>query len=46
MPGETTVPAERLGIQTWVVTKHGRRWLVSAYQNTRINQPDPRLQAE
>jgi uncharacterized protein (TIGR02246 family) len=40
LPGETTVPAERLGIQTWVVAKHGRRRLISAYQNTRINQPE------
>ena len=38
LPGETTVPAERRGIQTWVVTRHGGRWLVSAYQNTRIRQ--------
>ncbi len=38
MPGETKVPPERLGIQTWVVTKHGSRWLISAYQNTRIDQ--------
>lgn len=38
MPGETRVPTERLGIQTWVVTKHGREWLVSTYQNTRIDQ--------
>jgi uncharacterized protein (TIGR02246 family) len=38
MPGERAVPAERRGIQTWVITKHGGRWLVSAYQNTRIRQ--------
>lgn len=46
MPGETEVPAERLGIQTWVVTKHGPRWLISAYQNTRISQPAARAEAE
>lgn len=40
MPGETKVSAERLGIQTWVVTKQGRRWLISTYQNTRITQPN------
>jgi uncharacterized protein (TIGR02246 family) len=38
MPDETAVPPERRGIQTWVVTRHGARWLVSAYQNTRIRR--------
>jgi uncharacterized protein (TIGR02246 family) len=38
MPGETKVPPGRLGVQTWVVTKQGPRWLISAYQNTRIDQ--------
>jgi uncharacterized protein (TIGR02246 family) len=38
MLGETKVPSGRLGIQTWVVTKHGPRWLISAYQNTRIDR--------
>ena len=36
MPGETVVPPERRGIQTWVITGYGGRWLISAYQNTRI----------
>lgn len=35
-PGETVVPPDRVGRQTWVVTKRGHRWLVAAYQNSRI----------
>jgi uncharacterized protein (TIGR02246 family) len=33
MPGETEVPAERIGVQTWTIIKAGERWLVAAYAN-------------
>jgi uncharacterized protein (TIGR02246 family) len=32
-PGETNVPAERTGVQTWTIIKDGERWLVAAYAN-------------
>lgn len=35
-PGEIEVPAERDSIQTFVLTKQDGRWLVEAFQNTRI----------
>lgn len=40
LPGETAAPAERLGIQSFVVVKRGGTWLAAAYQNTRI-APQP-----
>lgn len=36
LPGETVVPPERVGRQTWVIVKQGREWAVTAYQNSRI----------
>jgi uncharacterized protein (TIGR02246 family) len=36
MPGETQLPAERLGIQSFVAIKHGRTWQVALFQNTRV----------
>lgn len=35
-PGETEVPLERIGRQTWTIVKQGRDWLITAYQNSRI----------
>jgi uncharacterized protein (TIGR02246 family) len=35
MSGETNVPAERIGVQTWTIIKDGERWLVAAYANAR-----------
>jgi uncharacterized protein (TIGR02246 family) len=37
LPGETTVPPERRGIQSGVAVKQDGAWLVTAYQNTRIH---------
>ncbi len=40
LPGETAVPPERLGLQTFVVVKRDGTWLAASYQNTRIeSQP-------
>ena len=36
-PGETTVPPERIGIQSAVLVKQHGEWLITAYQNTRIH---------
>jgi uncharacterized protein (TIGR02246 family) len=36
MPGETQLPQERLGIQSFVATKQGGAWQVALFQNTRI----------
>jgi uncharacterized protein (TIGR02246 family) len=36
-PGETVVPPERVGRQTWVVRKQGSQWRAAAYQNSRIS---------
>jgi uncharacterized protein (TIGR02246 family) len=35
-PGETVVPPDRIGRQTWVVRKQGPQWRATAYQNSRI----------
>jgi uncharacterized protein (TIGR02246 family) len=35
-PGETEVPQERIGRQTWVVVRHRGNWAATAYQNSRI----------
>jgi uncharacterized protein (TIGR02246 family) len=35
-PGEAAVPAERLSIQTFVVTRSEGDWRFAAFQNTRI----------
>jgi uncharacterized protein (TIGR02246 family) len=35
-PAETSVPSERLSIQTFVVTRRDGNWLFAAFQNTRI----------
>lgn len=35
LPGETEVPPDRVGLQSFVVTRFGDEWLVAAYQNTR-----------
>jgi uncharacterized protein (TIGR02246 family) len=35
-PGEAEVPAEHMSIQTFVLTKENDRWLVDAFQNTRL----------
>ncbi|WUH89409.1 SgcJ/EcaC family oxidoreductase [Streptomyces sp. NBC_00433] len=32
-PGETEVPADRLAVATWVVTRRDGRWLLAAYHN-------------
>lgn len=37
LPGETVVPPERIGRQTWVVHRQGSQWRVAAYQNSRIS---------
>lgn len=36
MPGETSVPPERRGIQSWVAVKKDGKWLIALYHNTRI----------
>jgi uncharacterized protein (TIGR02246 family) len=36
MPGETVVPPERIGRQTWTIVRQHRDWLATAYQNSRI----------
>lgn len=36
-PGETEIPPERLSIQTFVLSKQDGRWLIEAFQNTRID---------
>lgn len=36
-PGETVVPPERIGRQTWVVQRQGSQWRAAAYQNSRIS---------
>lgn len=41
MPGETEVPTDRIGVQSWVVTQQGGEWLATAYQNARIPTLDP-----
>jgi uncharacterized protein (TIGR02246 family) len=38
LPGETKVPPERRGTQSWVIVRHGGEWLINAYQNTRVLQ--------
>jgi uncharacterized protein (TIGR02246 family) len=37
MAGETEVPSERIGRQTWVVIKDRGDWAVTAYHNARIS---------
>jgi uncharacterized protein (TIGR02246 family) len=33
LPGEASVPAERVRRSTWVLSRHGEQWLVEAYHN-------------
>ena len=33
LPGETSVPAQRVRRSTWVLSRHGEQWLVEAYHN-------------
>jgi len=40
MPGETQLPPERLGIQSFIATKQAGAWHVALFQNTRIQTQD------
>jgi len=35
-PGESDTSPEPQAIQTWMVTKHGKEWLIDAFHNTPI----------
>lgn len=41
LPGESDVPEDRLGVQTFVAVQQQGRWLFRAYQNTRIDGSTP-----
>jgi uncharacterized protein (TIGR02246 family) len=36
LPGETEVPRERIGRQTWTIVRQGHDWYAASYHNSRI----------